>query len=528
MNDNIYVLNRQNVMVYRKESESLLKTSYKNLKFNVPDKEHIKLLNLLKETISGISIEKVNDEEKKLVKMLSKNGILSVYRKGGYIDKCKSLKWFPILSQYFPPNFDLEKACQEIMNTKIILRSSLNDKIPKIKDVFSEYDISVVMSEDILPDNNNFCILTDNTLDPNRDNAILIQKYNQGISGTVLKDLPYEPLENNMSRMITTFSPLYILIYTIKKMAGFGSNTFYFNEVGKFTESDVNQHLINVVSTSQSPIILQDNLKEIDRIEKFESLVQKRSIKMRIANQNSEYSDLFQSGLSTYGIVDEVNGNEYVCAGLNFEKSAIETIKYAIKTQFEEVSYGEWLITENENYFMEKVLLLLNHLSEKSQFFRLSETAVNNLKIFESYENFLDKVSIYIEQFNDSNSYKVFLKDDKGKVFGDSKKCFNISKKIDETILNYLLHYHNDIGGKVLTPYSFHQVSICQNESENLEKVPIISPQSFIENALRLFKENDLRYEESAWDREFELQSLNLCARRIDVGSYGGEGYREK
>jgi len=58
--------------------------------------------------------------------------------------------------------------------------------------------------------------------------------------------------------------------------------------------------------------------------------------------------------------------------------------------------------------------------------------------------------------------------------------------------------------------------------------VPIISPQSFIENALRLFKENDLRYEESAWDREFELQSLNLCARRIDVGSYGGEGYREK
>ncbi|MCM0624881.1 hypothetical protein M5J14_10155 [Lysinibacillus sp. OL1_EC] len=523
MNENICVLNRQNVMVYRKESETVLKTSYKSFKFSTSDDKHLKLLDLLNDSIIGIPLEMVNDEDKKLIKMLSKNGVLLVYRKGGIVDKCKSLKWFQILSQYLPPDFDLEIVCKEIMNTTIVLRNSLNDKIPKIKEIFSEFDMSLVLTDQKFSNNNKLCVLTDNELDPNQDCGILIQKFNQGISGTVLKDLYYEPLDNDLSRMIKIFSPLYILIYTIKKLAGFGSNTFYMNEVGKFTENDVQHHIVNVVSTSQSPLVLQEQQKDIERIEKFEMLIQNKYLKMKIANQYTEYSDLFQSGLSTYAIIDEFLNKEYVIAGLNFEKSAVEAIKYAVRLHFENVSGGKWLITENENYFLDKILLLVNSLPEKGIFTKLSGAIMNNLKVFRSYGAFLDNIEIYIEKFEKSNSYKVYLKDNDGKMFGDSKKCIDLSKKIEETILNYLLHYHNDLGSKVKTPYSFYDKNTTsQNDCENLREIPYVSSRLFIENALKLFKENDIRYEEFAWDREFELQSLNLCARRIDVGSYGG------
>ncbi|HDR7315627.1 TPA: hypothetical protein QCW94_004121, partial [Bacillus cytotoxicus] len=140
MSKEIKLLNRENVMIYRKKNITLLKTSYKTLKIELDDQEHKLLTKILTQTINGEWFSNIMLGNRKsclkIVKLLINHGMLFSYYENDPIDRNKNQKWFPILSQYLPSQYNSQEAASKVEKSNIAIAETLVVKIPNIAQVF--------------------------------------------------------------------------------------------------------------------------------------------------------------------------------------------------------------------------------------------------------------------------------------------------------------------------------------------------------------------------------------------------------
>lgn len=521
MIDKMRVLNRQNTMIYRDDRFTSLKTSYGSVKFNISEDEHEKILRLLRLSLECIDFEQLIEDKTdlKLLKMLFNQGSVFLFRESDDIEKYFNNKWFSIIKQYLSPDKELKTFLEKIVENKYSIRSDLNLKMPEIRKVFQEYGVDLEVINDSTEVDSKI-ILTANNAD-NANSTLLIQSYSEGIVGTFLKDVSYEKLQIDDKRLINLFAPVYILIFTLKNACGSENDTFFFNEVGKFSEYKLNSSQITVLSTSQVPVEQKPIKPKLERIENFEKSKVLAKVELSIANHTSDYADINQSGFSTYGIMSRKgNSTSYIVASTSFEDAALETIKFSLKSQLELLNGGNWLVTDVTDYYLNKVLILINKLEEKGHLLKLSREVLLQNRLYKSYKNILPELSIFVSYFSKTSSYKVYLIDEKQQIFSMGAKIYSLNEEIEKILINYLVHQSNP-NKQFLSPYNFNH-TIDQSNIEIIDRLPNqIAEKDFIENALDLFKKLDIRYEEFVWDQEFKLTDVSVLCRRMDVGSYG-------
>ncbi|EOV9527418.1 hypothetical protein ACRS52_19900 [Bacillus cytotoxicus] len=524
MSKEIKLLNRENVMIYRKKNITLLKTSYKTLKIELDDQEHKLLTKILTQTINGEWFSNIMLGNRKsclkIVKLLINHGMLFSYYENDPIDRNKNQKWFPILSQYLPSQYNSQEAASKVEKSNIAIAETLVVKIPNIAQVFQSNNINVFIYKDKKEVKNNDFVITDKKEDilSGDQRYIFIQKFNTGICGTVVDYLDYELLDNEINTLVQNMGAFYIFIFTLKQIIGFGKDTFYINENGKFIENETKQGEIEVISTSQIPLIVSD-IEPIDQIDNFEQYLLNNRIHLQISNHLTKLGELKQIGFSTYGMKDVIDNEEYSIAGLNFEKNSVETITFTLQSYLTKHTGNQWLVTTAKDYYYKKACLLLEHLEEPSSIFKMSSSQLRNIKVLSAYKYFLTDVNLYIERFEYSGAYKIYIGTEDQQLFGDNQKTIRLEEQIEKTVINYIFNKLNS-EANVKTPYYFKEHKIKLTDLQE-EFVPFHEDENhFIEKALRLFKENNIRYEEWAWTYEYELLKFGFAARRIDVGEY--------
>lgn len=521
MSDNMKVLNRQNTMIYRKGSFTSLKTSYRSIKFEISESDHDKILRILRLSKDSVELNQLIEDkvDMKLLKLLSDQGSLFLFNKDDDIEKYFDRKWFSIVKQYLSPNTHLGTCLKKIIKTKYYIRKNLDAQMPRIIEIFQKYGVDLdIVNGNLVKDSD--IVLTMDRSDSN-GKTLLIQNYGEGIVGTFLKDALYEDLQISDKRLVSLFAPLYILIFTIKQACGSENDTFFFNEVGKFSEYSLNKSEINVLSTSQTPIEVKELKTKIERIEIFEKSNVLDKVSLSIANHNSDYANMRQSGFSTYGIISKIDSSAlYVIAATTFEEAALQTIKFSLKSQFESLNGGTWLVSNRDDYYLNKILMLIENVEEEGILLKLSNELLLKIHVYHSYQNVFPEVSIYMIYFPTTCTYILYLMDDKEKVLSSGKKVFSFNDELEGLLINYLLYLSNS-ERKYYSPYDFDH-KIDDFNYDVLSELPNqIEEKAFIENALNLFKQMDIRYEEFVWDREFELSEMGVLCRRMDVGSYG-------
>ncbi|MBC1492760.1 hypothetical protein HCI99_13125 [Listeria booriae] len=520
MIDDLKVLNRQNTMIYKSESVTSLKTSYRSVKLEISESEYDKILRILRLSKDSIDMDQLIEDkvDLKLLKLLFTQGSIFFFNKADDIEKHFNKKWFSIVKQYLPPDIDLKTCLKRITKTKYYIRKELDDQMPRIRIFFQKYGIDLqLVNNNIIRDSD--IILTMDRFDSSR-NTLLIQNHGMGIVGTSLKDILYEELQIRDKRIVNLFAPLYILIFTIKRVYGMENDTFFFNEVGKFSEYQLAKNRINVISTSQAPIEIQELKTKVERIEVFEKSKVLDKVSISIANHTSNYANMNQSGFATYGIVDKKNISvPYVLASTSFEEAALHTIRFSLKSQLESLNGGTWLVSDINDYYLNKILILIEDLEEEGKIMKLSDELLVKNHVYHSYQNIFPEVSIYINYFPVTHSYKVYLMDVQKNFFSHGNKVFSFNDELESLLMNYLLYLSNsDI--KYYSPYNFDYKIDYLNYDVVSELPNQVEEKDFIENALKLFKQLDIRYDEFVWDREFELREVGVLCRRIDVGSY--------
>ncbi|NGZ75305.1 hypothetical protein [Saccharibacillus alkalitolerans] len=523
MNPDLRLLNRENVMVYRGEDTTLLKTSYKTLKFRLDAARHERLLDILRKTKGGASLAELAGGERgenlKLIKMLTGSGVLFAYGEGDAVHRYGGEAWFPILAQYWPHADAPHGAIERIVHTPIAVSRELAQSLPELEGTFENYGKKAVVYDrpDEVPEE--ALLITANRDDLNgRRDYVLLQAYNSGWCGTAVGHLEYKRLTSEIHPLLRKFGPFYLLIFALKRLAGFGRDTFYINENIKFIETDSLLGEIEVVSTSQAPLTVHE-CSPIERIDRFERYLTEGRLGLRIANQSDEYGRLKQIGFSAYGIRDTSDREEYGTAGLNFEENGVDAIIFALERHFAKQTGGEWLVAKADDYYYRKTQLLLGHLEESGRRFKLDSSARESVKTLRAYRDFLSGTEICLEHFPVSGSYKVWIADPNGRLFGSGLKTIRLREELERAVVHYICRRLNE-EVRIRLPF----------DARETETDPAALPwgmlpedgdeSAFIEKALELFKAHNIRYEERAWSREYELLEAGLCARRIDVGEY--------
>lgn len=524
MNAKLNLLNRENVMIYRKDETTLLKTSYKTLKFRLGVDEHERLLELLRQTRGGAALEELlrGQEDRqtlKLVKMLMESGVLFGFRPGDAIERHTEAAWFPIVAQYWPHSHAPAAEIEHVAQTPIAISAELERLLPDLVGTFEEYGKKVRVYERVEDVADDAFLITAEREDlENRSHHLFLQTYNSGWCGTSAADPEYQRLNEDIHPLLRKFGPFYLLIFTIKRLSGFGRDTFYINENVKFIETDSAPGEVEVVSTSQAPLRVGDHLP-IERIDRFERYLEGGRLGLKIANQSVEYGRLKQIGFSAYGIKDAADQTEYAAVGLHFEENGVEAIAFALKHYFQKHTGGEWLVARTEDYYYRKTQLLLAHLDEPRQAFRLSTSAKEGIKAFRAYRNFLENTEICLERHSDSGSYKISIVGPEGRPFGSGRKTIRLREELEQAIVHYICRLLNpDV--RIRLPFDAYEKKIDIRSLPETELPEEGQEPAFIENALSLFQERNIRYEELVWSREYELLESGLCVRRIDVGEY--------
>lgn len=537
------VLNRQNTMLYFDGDKSIIKTYFKEVSLEMSQEQHKLLLDLLnaskRERLISDFLKEFKDENyvMRLLKVLYEAGSVFIYPVTYNLSRFFRNSWFRVLSQYLPPDKDILHSCCLVEEAIIHITPRVDQEIPNLRELLIDNDLAVsphiageVRDNDwIISMENNFIHQNSIELSLSEDKLVgVIQK-----DKATRSDIPIIDKEHSLARtsLLYKIGPYYTMLYIVKSIVGISKSAFSINKEGKFYEYDlVAEDFKQTIEefSFPKPIVSKGIL---DYVVNFEFFINRNpTIPFNISGWKDEsYADLFQMGYATYSLTDSLTKDTFVYAGLDYIETAMSSIKKGLEHYLNKgEKKAKWMVSTQESYYLDKVLLLLQYIDEPYTFHMMERADYPNAEFAEYLNTINVNPDFYLMKFCNSNSYTVYLYDlENDQLYTDGKRSINIADKMAEIALNYILIKNN--ADKLITNIL---VPLAAKEKEELFKMAshqdigleIPDEKQFIENGLLLIKHSYLDLNESAWKYEEQLNESNLIVREIEVKTYQKPG----
>ncbi|MCE5170623.1 hypothetical protein LQV63_15005 [Paenibacillus profundus] len=536
MENSLQIFNRQNTMLYREQEKTFMKSHFKELEVKMTDATHQVLIELLSASKEGIPLKTLehiiqHSDFMKMVKLLYEAGSIFLYPGSIPIDKVASSGWFHILTQYLPPDKKLSDYIDRVNRITVWIDDAVNKLFPRLRSLLQESGISVSLSHELpyTPMVNDWVITMNREEVAGRNNTIVVSVHDHAVSGfkyskeVLIPESTGKPDLINKNSLLYKTAPLYLFIYIAKTVFGLSKHTFTLNKEGRFFEQDLApNHLYDTVPHLNVQTINEAKDK-LDDINGFETFIAKNILPLKISGHLDAYSDLVQVGFTTYGIQHKESEYGYVYAGTDYPLTAFTAIKRGLRHHFHTQVSKDWLVTDAENYYYDKVLYLLNHFDEPFHIIELDRNKLDTSSLTVIYGKRLNiEYNVFLKVHHLSSAAIVYLyMPSENRYYTDGNKTSEIKEKIDEIFINYVVKQCNpeaDFSGML------HVLESIELEAEppRYDRPGFIhhDRQRFIEKSLGLFKKYNIRYEERAWRYEEELKDANLLVRKIMVGEY--------
>ncbi|MGQ8872588.1 hypothetical protein [Paenibacillus sp. TSA_86.1] len=539
MKSELLVLNRQNTMLYRSEDKTFIKSPFKEVEIKLKENEHQILCDILLFSQEETSINELNKTIshgillKKLMKVLYECGSIFIY-KNQLGEDIQAKGWFRILSQYLPYDYDLWNHINLVNKSNVYISNEVQEKFPDLLEVLSQNGISTYTNyNDFVPheNENSWTIAMVTEYQETETNLIQMTITEVSINGvtnrqhvSTIEELSYDRVKWDSGYLLYKIAPFYISIYTMKSIFGLSFNSFRLNEEGRFFEQNLDWDNRYEVIPEIQVVVPDQKRNKIDFIHGFESFIMRNLLPLRISGHKDDYSELYQVGFSTFGL-QEINSNKlaFVLAGIDYEETAVASIKWAMERHLNIATNNKWLVTDTQEYYLDKTMFLLNHLEEPYQLLGLSLDSLPNDSVAHVYNSRLNlELKVFIKRYTYSSSFSVYLQVNGGAIYSDERKTSDLYTKIDDLFLNILLQNFNSTIEYQGILKEIVDLNIDQSELiQEIMTSTFQTEQAFIENALALFQKYNIRYNERSWIHESELhRDCGLIARQITVGAY--------
>lgn len=534
MEATMHIYNRQNTMVYREPELVFIKSYFKEIEVKMSDEQYRALLKLLSVAKQGISISHLLEMEDRsylmpIIKLLHQTGSVFVYPNTVDIDSVSSKGWFHVLSQYMKPDQHLPRQIERIQSAKIFVDPMLLSVCPDLLSKFTEFSVNAKVYEgdpgtDLLGSEDWFVTLEPDVLNQ-QHHCIAIRIDDYQIHGTYYHPQDRELLHPsggrrdflNRKSLLARIAPIYTVLFTIKSIFGLSAKQFVLNDEGRFLEFDPNPGKTYEAIPLMQTDLARELPRTLDRISQFESLIYENKLPLKISGHQDAYADLYQPGITSYALKGEHDRSDFVYAGIDYEETAWKAIKLGLQRHFRKNDEPAWLVTDAENYYIDKVYYLLDYLEEQHDWFELKHECLKDTAASYYAERLSIPYRVFIKQYRLSLSMEVYLYiPEEDQYYSDGKLTVDYRRKLDELFLNYLLKRLNREKDyeSVFSDSSYQAEPVISQDTELTE----IEKSSFIERAQRIFKEHNIRYNEMAWTHE--LASSGLYIRKIIVGEY--------
>lgn len=539
MKSELLVLNRKNTMLYRSEEKTFIKSLFKEVEIKLKENEHQVLHDILLFSQEETSINELSQATgheislKKLMKVLYECGSIFIY-KNKVNANIQAKGWFKILSQYLPYDYDLWSHVNLMNESNVYISTEVQENFPDLLKVLNENGVSTYTSNhDFVAhrNENSWTIAMVTEYQETKTNVIQITITENSVNGvasrhhvSTIKEPISDSIKWDSGYLLYKIAPFYMSIYIMKSIFGLSSNSFRLNEEGRFFEQNLDWNNRYEVIPENQVLTPDKERNKIDFINGFESFITRDLLPLRISGHKDDYSELYQVGFSTFGL-QEINHNElaFVLAGIDYEDTAVASIKWAMERHFDIETNNKWLVTDGHEYYLDKTMFLLNYLEEPYQLLELSLDSLPNGSVAHVYNSRLNvKLNFFVKRYTYSSSFSVYLQVNGETMYSDERKTCDLYAKIDDLFINMLLQYFNSTIEYQGILKEIVDLDIDQSElNHEILTSTFQTEQAFIENALVLFQKYNIRYNESSWIHENELhRDCGLIVRQITVGTY--------
>lgn len=534
--DDFLVLNRHNTMVYFDENKSIIKTYHKEVSIETSKEQYELLIDILNTTKREIKINdflKEYEDTKyvmKLIKVLYDSGSIFIYPASYQLSTYFKKSWFRVLSQYLPPTKDILHCSFLIDRAVIHITPLVEQMLPGIRGILGENDLHVYQQQRAGKFTENDWVLSTDE-DDFLQNAVKLSLSTDRLTGVISTDkridkniLPKSNVIDNES-LLYKVGPYYTMLYIMKSIVGISKTSFIINKEGKYYEYDlVKEDYMQTIDDYSFPTPTISN-GSLDYIGHFESFINTNpNIPFTVSGwKDDNYAELFQMGFATYSFTNVLTKEPFVFAGLDYIDTAMSSIKNGLSYYFNrEAKQAVWLVTTEESYYLDKLLLLLEYTEEPYAIYKLEHSHYLN----ERFAEYLNKANLDLEffvmKYLHSNSYTVYLYDrENDQLYTDGKKTILIDDKMMELAINYMLVKLNP-EKKILTILVTveDKEEFFLNVNHEFLFFEETNERDFIEKGLTLIKQASLSPTERAWKYEKKLNESNLIVREIEVRAY--------
>ncbi|WP_156009692.1 hypothetical protein [Streptococcus ruminantium] len=508
----MFVLNRNNSMIYSNDEIIKIRTHFKTVTIAFSEELLEIIKNILEQASQLISIENLNDNFKntkqvlQVLKLLKDVKAIVFFKNRKQVEKYMNTRWFPIFLHYVSAENFADEQLQKIISTTIIFDDKVEEQLPHFVQYIREWELGALYDKQ----NEFYVTMTKNFTSKNSilltfDDESLIGYFNYSEN----INLKNNKVRNTRSLMWKV-TPSYLAIFLIKAILGEAKNIFVLDNYINFFEMDMSENLFY----ESQPITVHEAKSDfsiLEKIEKIEKILQRNDIPLKFANEKSEWAGAFQMGFSTAAVTH--NDKEFVYVDKSFEEARFKGVQKAIKFFLEDYTKEKWIVTDSNDYLIEKTLLLLEKIKEDGLVYRVEKSELLTIPDIQEYF-FNEDIEIYLKVYSKTKTYTIFIRDcHTGEVYTDFSKTITPKNAIRETLFQYL--FIN------LNPDSHFKTNLVKNQeigeisTNKLEKIPEITQESFLGNAVSVLQKEGLSYEETEWVLSDLLKEIGLICRKV-------------
>ncbi|QKY71289.1 hypothetical protein [Lentibacillus sp. CBA3610] len=533
------VFNREITMVYKEKDKVEITNYFKKITIRLNDEEYAILVNILNyegEVLVYDLTSKVQGDQKtklKLLKLLIDIGSFFIYEEERSLVEFQEKEWFLTVVQYLPQNNDIYEVCNLLYNVKLRISGKVENLLPGLVDQFEKHDIMVnsINTDEV---ENDWLICLPNEikqrncveLDLESDRIVGAKvSLNKRIGEEELLEVKQKSNYFVADSLLVKISPIYIVLYTLKVMGGFGKDYFSINYQGKFYEYNLNTLDITETVPETYEVATADIAKDktlLDSIKELEEDINTKGFPIEpLGLNNNVFSNLYHLGYSVYGLKSNDQEDAFLFAGLDYEATVIEGISRGIKKILMERSNSQWLVSTPESYLFNKNILLLENIDEAVEYYRVYSIPKGKDGLFESSNILKNNVEFFVKKYLESESYQVFLGVDTPtgmEYYTNHIRTFKPIKMMNELNVNYLLlnlNQDKDFFG-VLDKVKINEPIKQKISYQTLQQCYINIDQKN-EEILKLLSANRIFYTEKPWKYEKKMANSKLIIRRIEV-----------
>lgn len=510
----MFILSRNNTMIYTNLETIKIKSHYKTIKLNYDEA----LLNILKQVIllskSSIPVEELEknfmDKELflKVLKLLIKSGSIAFFYNNEMVKICQKKEWFPIFLHYLGIDQNFDKSLEKVLTSPVYVDYELDKKFPEIKLNLETLGLEISKNQD--------CITLTTSPDHFSEKKLLLTFNDKKLVGYSNyqpdKDSLKENVFLNKNSLLYKVAPSYVGIFVIKMILEQNRNYFVLDDSISYFEMEISpQYFYEVQPITEE--IKENSRPLLNQIESLESLIQRKDVPIKISNENSLWGKAFQMGFSTIGL--ESLKSNFVYTSSSFENAQYYGIQKGLKFFLEDETKERWLVTSSNRYIVDKALLLLETTNEKFTIYQLSNPYLSSIKKISNYfDSFEKQFSVYVKQYSYTKSYSILIEDRMSqRIYTDNIRTIDPEDKIVELLMQLLfINLNKDFKFKtILTEISID----LPLTSQIISYIEPIDSQKFVTSATKLLQENGIQYEEVEWYLSNALLQTDIVCRKV-------------